>query len=79
MATNTVPQEAEGYRGSESQIITDQGKPGSKIPWKTRKEATRQVPAGKIFADPIQYGVAVVNGNLVIRSGAVVYCIRQKK
>lgn len=29
------------------------------------------------FADPVQYGVAIVNGSLVIRTGAKVYCIRQ--
>ena len=28
------------------------------------------------FADPVQYGVAIVNGSLVIRTGEVVYCIR---
>jgi outer membrane protein assembly factor BamB len=28
------------------------------------------------FADPVQYGVAIVNGSLVIRSGDVVYCVR---
>lgn len=28
------------------------------------------------FADPVQYGVALVNGSLVIRTGEVVYCIR---
>lgn len=29
------------------------------------------------FADPVQYGVAIVNGSLVIRTGARVYCIRE--
>lgn len=28
------------------------------------------------FADPVQYGVAIVNGSLVIRTGEVVYCVR---
>ncbi|MBN8601473.1 MAG: PQQ-binding-like beta-propeller repeat protein [Planctomycetes bacterium] len=28
------------------------------------------------FADPVQYGIAMVNGSLVIRTGAKVYCIR---
>lgn len=28
------------------------------------------------FADPVQYGVAIVNGSLVIRTGEVVYCLR---
>lgn len=30
------------------------------------------------FADPVQYGVALVNGSLVIRTGEVVYCVRQQ-
>lgn len=28
------------------------------------------------FADPVQYGVAIVNGSIVIRTGAKVYCVR---
>lgn len=31
------------------------------------------------FADPVQYGVALVNGSLVIRTGEVVYCVRNKE
>ena len=53
--------------------------PDGKSPGKPGKDGDRTGPGSKMFADPIQYGVAVVNGNLVIRSGAVVYCIRQKK
>lgn len=34
-------------------------------------------PAGRLFADPIQYGVALVNGSLLIRTGEVVYCLRE--
>lgn len=30
------------------------------------------------FADPVQYGVAIVNGHIVIRTGETVYCIRSK-
>jgi hypothetical protein len=30
------------------------------------------------FADPVQYGVAIVNGHIVIRTGEMVYCIRAK-
>lgn len=36
-------------------------------------------PGGLQFADPIQYGVAVVNGSLIIRSGAMVYCVREQR
>lgn len=28
------------------------------------------------FADPVQYGVAIVNGSIVIRTGEIVYCVR---
>ncbi len=28
------------------------------------------------FADPVQYGVAIVNGSLIVRTGELVYCIR---
>lgn len=28
------------------------------------------------FADPVQYGVAIVNGSLIIRTGELVYCLR---
>lgn len=31
------------------------------------------------FSDPVQYGVAVVNGSLLVRSGEFVYCIRDQK
>lgn len=30
------------------------------------------------FADPVQYGVAIVNGSIVIRTGEMVYCVRGK-
>jgi outer membrane protein assembly factor BamB len=30
------------------------------------------------FADPVQYGVAIVNGSIVIRTGEIVYCVRAK-
>ncbi len=31
---------------------------------------------GRIFADPVQYGYAAVNGSLVIRTGSRLYCLR---
>lgn len=39
------------------------------------REANRAAGENR-FADPVQYGVAIVNGSLVIRSGEVVYCVR---
>lgn len=35
-------------------------------------------PGGLMFSDPVQYGVAVVNGSLLIRTGSVVYCVRNQ-
>ncbi|QDT99378.1 PQQ-like beta-propeller repeat protein [Gimesia aquarii] len=32
---------------------------------------------GLIFADPVQYGYAAVNGSLVMRTGSKLYCIRK--
>jgi outer membrane protein assembly factor BamB len=31
----------------------------------------------KRFADPVQYGVAIVDGHLVIRTGSALYCVRK--
>lgn len=43
----------------------------------TEKETAEQRAKGENrFADPVQYGVAIVNGSLVIRTGEVVYCVR---
>ena len=39
------------------------------------REANRAAGENR-FADPVQYGVAIVNGSLVICSGEVVYCVR---
>lgn len=39
----------------------------------------RPGPKGELFPDPIQYGVAAVNGSLIIRTGQVVYCIRESR
>ncbi|MCS6851990.1 MAG: PQQ-binding-like beta-propeller repeat protein [Gemmataceae bacterium] len=36
-------------------------------------------PGGLNFADPVQYGVAIVNGSIVIRTGGVVYCVREPR
>lgn len=32
---------------------------------------------GLVFADPVQYGYAAVNGSLVMRTGSKLYCIRK--
>jgi outer membrane protein assembly factor BamB len=56
---------------SEHREGPQRGGPGTKRP--------ETGPGGLNFADPIQYGIAAVNGSLVIRTGAVVYCIREQK
>lgn len=33
----------------------------------------------RVFADPVQYGVAMVNGSLIIRTGGIVYCLREAR
>lgn len=35
-------------------------------------------PRGLMFSDPVQYGVAIVNGSLLIRTGDSMYCIRHQ-
>lgn len=34
---------------------------------------------GAVFSDPVQYGVAFVNGNIVVRTGDTIYCLRKTK
>lgn len=54
-----------------------EGPHGGGRPAMTDKEREANRAAGENrFADPVQYGVAIVNGSLVIRSGEVVYCVR---
>ena len=54
-----------------------EGQHGGGRPAMTDKERESNRAAGENrFADPVQYGVAIVNGSLVIRSGDVVYCVR---
>jgi outer membrane protein assembly factor BamB len=59
----------------EKKDIPSKDRPASGPP----RERPETGPGGKMFADPIQYGTAAVNGSLVIRSGATVYCVRDKK
>lgn len=35
-------------------------------------------PGGLMFSDPVQYGVAIVNGSLLIRTGDLIYCVRNQ-
>lgn len=56
------------------------GRPMTKAAGGSSTESAGQTnppaPGGRMFADPIQYGVAAVNGSLLIRTGEVVYCVR---
>jgi len=57
-----------------------QSEPGQGVqPANRVKERRDTGPGGLTFADPVQYGVAAVNGSLIIRTGAVVYCLRNLK
>lgn len=58
------------------------GRRGGRPTGAGRPEATGESADGSPrvdarFADPVQYGVAIVNGSLVVRSGEVVYCVRK--
>lgn len=72
-ATDAVQSESPAARGGRpSGDGTGSGRPAM-----TEKEIAEQRAKGENrFADPVQYGVAIVNGSLVIRTGEVVYCVR---
>ncbi|MFO1065978.1 MAG: PQQ-binding-like beta-propeller repeat protein [Pirellulales bacterium] len=57
-------------RASQRPSSADRRGPTAQLTESEQQEAIR-------FADPVQYGVAIVNGNLVIRTGDRVYCIRR--
>ncbi len=61
--------EGNGHAGGESSG-RGEGKAGTDG---SEEPRTRD---GRIFADPVQYGYAAVNGSLVIRTGSRVYCLR---
>lgn len=50
---------------------------GGQRPAMTAEERERNRAQGENrFADPVQYGVAIVSGSLIIRTGEFVYCLR---
>jgi outer membrane protein assembly factor BamB len=61
-----------GRRGRPSGAGTGTGRP----PMTEKEMEENRARNVNRFADPVQYGVAIVNGSLVIRTGEVVYCIR---
>ncbi|HAN96606.1 MAG TPA: pyrrolo-quinoline quinone, partial [Planctomycetaceae bacterium] len=44
-------------------------------PGSQEEAAMREAMAG-VFADPVQYGVAIVPGSIVIRTGTKLHCLR---
>lgn len=55
-------------------------KPENKNPGTPRASGSNMdAPGRPIFQDPVQYGVAIVNGSLVVRTGSQVFCLREQK
>jgi outer membrane protein assembly factor BamB len=52
------------------------GDGGGRPPMTEKEQEENRARGENRFADPVQYGVAIVNGSLVIRTGEVVYCVR---
>jgi len=51
---------------------------GRRGPQTPEEIASARTQGDNRFADPVQYGVAIVDGSIVIRTGEAVYCVRQK-
>ena len=52
---------------------------GGRPPMTEKEQEETRARGENRFADPVQYGVAMVSGSLVIRTGEVVYCVRTTK
>lgn len=70
-----VPAARRGQRPPDS----DSAKPAIGERSRTSREGGGRPTSvnGRTFSDPVQYGVAAVNGRIVIRTGAKLYCISQ--
>lgn len=44
-----------------------------------REESEERRRAAAMFSGPVQYGVAAVDGSLLVRTGAVLYCLRNPR
>lgn len=85
-AAKPVPKEPGVTQQSQSTITTSTDRPpaatqpsenaGSRPPLTEKERAEARSRGEDRFADPIQYGVALVNGSIVIRTGEAVYCVR---
>lgn len=71
-AADANPADQPGRRGGRPAAEGTSGRPA--MTDKEREEARAR--NDNRFADPVQYGVAMVNGSIVIRTGEVVYCVR---
>lgn len=60
--------------GKEAVSGSGEGRRGPQTP---EEIANARAQGDNRFADPVQYGVAIVDGSIVIRTGEVVYCVRQ--
>lgn len=70
---------SESGRPSRGTETAGEGRPGRPAGADESKEGSGRPSSrgGRAFAEPIQYGYAVVNGSLVMRTGGNVYCIRK--
>jgi hypothetical protein len=91
---SATPQSGAGAKPGDSSPAST-GRPGTQVPAEgdasprrgaggrpasTPEDEKRMREQGdNRFADPVQYGVAIVNGSLVIRTGEVVYCLRNRE
>lgn len=80
--TTAPPQATDSKRSSTASaesntvVAKSPGDEGKRPPLTEKERAEARSRGEDRFADPIQYGVALVNGSIVIRTGEVVYCVR---
>lgn len=73
-AVRGAPAGAASSTGTEA---PQRGSGGGRPAMTPEQEKAAREQGDNRFADPVQYGVAIVNGSLIIRTGEVVYCVRQ--
>jgi len=64
-------------REKRNQAAASEKKSGEQQTSSSGRSSSRADRDGVSFAEPIQYGYAVVNGSLVIRTGSHIFCIRE--
>ena len=77
---DSTPGKAAKENGSARDSTPDNKSPSSKpneVAQTIDEKSSATAPTEETrFADPVQYGVAMVSGNLIIRTGGTVFCIR---